>query len=247
MVTVILSSYKRPHTLNEQLNAIKNQTVKPSDILLWHNESGIPFKCDDPSVKTIVCNHNWKYHGRFTLAYLAKTEYIAVFDDDTIPGNRWFENCINTMKVSPGILGTAGVYLTGHTYNPWISVGWQPNAVKSVNIQEVDLVGHCWFFKREWIKYFWMEDPISLHNGEDIQFSYSAQKYGKINSYVPPHPVNDHSLWGSLPDTGMRYGADPGTASSLSSPSSFLDDRGVIVRECIARGWKICCERGIRI
>jgi hypothetical protein len=37
MITVILSGYKRPHALQQQYEAIKNQTVDDVKILLWTN------------------------------------------------------------------------------------------------------------------------------------------------------------------------------------------------------------------
>ena len=40
MITVILNGYKRGDNLNEQLEALKNQTVKPDEILLWYNNPG---------------------------------------------------------------------------------------------------------------------------------------------------------------------------------------------------------------
>ena len=57
--------------------------------------------------------------ARFAYALNAKTEYIAMFDDDTIPGPLWFENCLNTMKRHEGLLGTIGLVLdTPHSYRP---------------------------------------------------------------------------------------------------------------------------------
>ena len=43
--------------------------------------------------------------------------------------------------------------------------------------------------------------------GEDIAFSYALQQHG-INTYVPPHPITDQSLWGSLPEKSKQYGID---------------------------------------
>ena len=32
----------------------------------------------------------------FAAALLADTEYIAIYDDDTIPGKQWHSNCLKT-------------------------------------------------------------------------------------------------------------------------------------------------------
>jgi hypothetical protein len=49
MITVILNGYKRPENLNEQLEALKNQTVKPDEILFWYNNPG-----DNDLINTIL-------------------------------------------------------------------------------------------------------------------------------------------------------------------------------------------------
>ena len=37
MITVVLNCYKRPEYLKEQIQAVRNQTVKPDAIWLWVN------------------------------------------------------------------------------------------------------------------------------------------------------------------------------------------------------------------
>ena len=160
--------------------------------MLWYNK-GIEPQITIDGIKAVYCSENFKFHGRFAFALLAKTEYIAIFDDDTIPGKHWFENCLDCMQKQEGIYGTRGIILSKSSP---IAVGW--NGQQNNNITEVDLVGHAWFFKRDWLKYMWQEYPISWENGEDIQFSYLCQKYGNIKTFVPPHPKNDKSVWGSI-------------------------------------------------
>ena len=36
-ITVVLNGYKRGHHLEKQLNAIKNQTIRPKEVMLWQN------------------------------------------------------------------------------------------------------------------------------------------------------------------------------------------------------------------
>jgi hypothetical protein len=38
MITVILNGYKRSSHFESQLNAIKNQTLRPKEIMLWQNK-----------------------------------------------------------------------------------------------------------------------------------------------------------------------------------------------------------------
>ena len=126
-ITVILNAYRRPYNLVKQIESIRNQTRPPKQIWLWVNDhedlDGFDFKTLDID-RMFRNDHNWKFYGRFSAALLADTQYVAIFDDDTVPGSRWFENCVETMSETPGILGSAGVILHSNTYNPHTRCGW---------------------------------------------------------------------------------------------------------------------------
>jgi GT2 family glycosyltransferase len=237
MITVILNCYKRPQYLKQQIEAIRSQTVIPTDIWIWYNkpEDGNQYDLTETGCKVVTANHNFKFHGRFAFGLLAQTEYVAFFDDDTIPGKRWFENCINTINSGyDGILGSVGVILKGNNYSNNRKTGW--SGTNNDTAVEVDLVGHSWFMKKDYLRYMWYENPISWDNGEDMQLSYLAQKYGGINTYVPPHPQSNMEIWGSLPNIGISYGNDVNASWRNANHS---DLRNQIVTEQIKRGWKL--------
>ena len=224
-ITCILTFYKRPQLLHEQLAAIKNQTVPPKKIIIWVNHAdGIEFPTDmDSSITVIKSSHNFGVWARFSVALLANTKYVCIFDDDTIPGKKWFENCYHTMHRVNGLLGTIGVvFKNTEVYEHLIRYGWDnPNE----NIQQVDIVGHSWFFKREWLQYLWKIQPSYdaedfLVVGEDIAFSVMLQQHG-IYTYVPPHPRDDIEMFGSIPHKALDYGVDT-IAVSCQSNSNML-------------------------
>jgi len=238
MITTILNCYKRPQYLQEQIEAVKKQTISTNDIWIWYNkpEDQEQYDITDLGCKVVTCNYNFKFHGRFAFGLLSQTEYIAFFDDDTIPGERWFENCMDTIKSGyDGILGSTGVILQQNKYNPNRKVGW--NVGGNETTTEVDLVGHSWFMKKDYLRYLWYEDPVSWENGEDMQLSYLAQKHGGIKTYVPPHPKDDIALWGSHPEKGREYGSD-GNANWLKK-SNHGPLRDQIASEQIKKGWKL--------
>ena len=154
-----------------------------------------------------------------------------VFDDDTIPGKRWIENCIATFRKKPALMGTVGlVYDSNMHYMQHRRFGWPSPNESAV---EVDIVGHSWFFKTEWLKYYWFEtERLSGLEfcGEDMHFSYALQRRG-IPTVVPPHPPSDRSLWGSL--KGMEEGTGL-EAISISGKGSHMD---IPLRRLIARGF----------
>lgn len=211
-VSVILTAWARPQYLEEQVERILDQTVSPHEIVLWYNQPPSKFGVfkaqqkrefkNSRHVKKILCDHNFGIVPRFAIAPIMEGEYVCIFDDDTLPGEGWFENCLNYVDREKAICGTIGLrYLSRtelKTEKP--RMGWE-----AMNTEPafVDLVGHSWFFRREWARYFWDEEPILLSFGEDIHFCAMLQRRG-IRAACPPHPPNNRSLWGSVkPDLGV--------------------------------------------
>jgi len=240
-ITCILTAYRRPSILVEQVRAVRDQTVPPRQIWLWANEP------DDEMRKilagldvdrVVVSSDNAGVHPRFALALLAPTPYVAVFDDDAIPGPRWFANCLSVMRESPGILGSAGVRLKGDGYLDRTTLGWHAPGDATV---EVDLVGHAWFLRTEWFKYLFDAPLGTALNGEDIQLSARAWRLAGIRTFCPPHPPHDRSCWGST--RGTELGSD---AVAASRRADHLAERDRIVRQETADGWKPLFRRNGR-
>jgi len=236
-ITVILNCYRRPYNLQMQVDSLRAQTIKPSQIWLWINyhEDNKDFDPTTLGVDRIIKNDfNWKFYGRFAGALLADTEYVAIYDDDTIPGSHWHENCLECMKHKEGIMGTAGYIQTGDRAMQYYRHGWPS---KNENIERVDYVGHAWFFKREWLSHLWREKPPTWDNGEDMHFSYTAQKYGGIQTYCPPHPKEKTEMHGSL--LGNELGVDSKATSNNQAVShqQFFSERDMCVRTAIDGGW----------
>lgn len=237
-ITVILNAYRRPYNLKMQIDALRNQTVPPKQIWLWVNahEDNAGYDFSTLDVDRIFHNdHNWKFYGRFAAALLADTEYLALYDDDTVPGSRWHENCLETMDTHEGILGSAGVILNGKHYVQHDRCGWPSQNEETT---EVDLVGHAWFFKREWLRYLWQEKPTTWDNGEDIQFAFMAKIHGGIPTYCPPHPPDQPDLHGSI--LGNELGVDNKATSTNSAIShqQFFGERDGCVQAGLGKGWK---------
>jgi hypothetical protein len=213
-VTVVLNGYKR-NNLREQVEAIRNQTVPVKEIFYWQNT--VPgFSYDEDTyceLNAALSNYNYGVWARFAYALNARTDYVCVFDDDTIPGTRWLENCINTYETHPGLLGGIGLWFKNKNYELEVlengdpaRFGWHVNNDSTV---QVDIVGHSWFFARDLLSVFWRELPEehwTMLCGEDIHFSYMLQKYTDLKTWVPPHPSDDTSMWSSL--KALQYGGD---------------------------------------
>jgi len=243
-VAVVLNAFKRTDYLELQLDAVEKQTITPSNIYVWQNAGGeIPEHLKSRFILS-ECSDNLGVWARFAYALNINADYICIFDDDTIPGERWLENCLNTIKDYDGLLGTRGLrYMSPKRYHPFEHYGWGNPNEETI---QVDIVGHTWFFKREYLAHFWSEMPpkdASFIAGEDIHFSYMLQKNG-IGTYVPPHPKNDMSLWGSLPEYGEKLGTSDIAISSSQTALSRFD---IALQYYTNRGFKLCLSAKDRL
>ena len=218
MITVILNGYKRPHTLQEQYDAVKAQTVSDVDIMFWGNyHEGNMEKFPPEVIENCVsafCNHNLGVWARFAFALNAYTPYVCMLDDDAIPGSQWLENCLATMQTHEGLLGCRGLRMSGDDYLKYPNCTMEGFAGGgNEEVEQVDIIGHSWFFQREWLRAYWAEMPrIPLFSGgEDMHFSYAIQKQFGLNSYVPPQPADNEEMWGSKCPT--KYGEDDAATS----------------------------------
>ena len=245
-ISVILNVYKRPHTLDRQVEAVLAQSVEvlPENIHVWYNESGLRNPAPvNKSVKTYRSSWNTKFFGRFTLPLLCRTKYIAMFDDDNIPNGDWFKSCLEVINnpKTDGILGGTGVTIVstsngkirGKRRMPIVKTGWNGDHLSET--RRVDYVGQTWFFRKELAKYFWLKDPVSWDNGEDIMFSYMAQKYGGVNTFVPPHPSSNPDVWSTDFQTAWKEGRDK---NASWRKKKHISTRESIFKECIANGWQ---------
>lgn len=237
-IGVVLTAYKRIKNIREQMAAITGQTIKPSTILIWQNTA--PDSALPPDVLRDVIHvqatPNLGVWPRFSIGLELKTDYLCVFDDDTIPGSRWFENCLTTMQTHRGVLGTVGVtfqhvHRQGGAPGNWTRVGWPAPNDQPV---EVDIVGHSWFFERDWLRYCALEPRCGQDTcGEDYHLSVSIQKHLKLGTYVPPHPADNRELWGSI--KGIELGTDSVALYKQRGENSKKAD---MHQAYVANGWQ---------
>ena len=207
-ITVVFNGYKRPANLKEQFDAVTASTIPPKNIMYWQN-SMPDVQYDNNYINKCISsmsNTNFGVWSRFYYALNARTNWVCIFDDDTIPGKKWFENCLETQKAHPGLHTTIGVIVNHADYGFERRIGWDgPNEFPEL----ADFGGHAWFFHRDMLSHFCRELPPIDHVfsvGEDMHFSWMLQKYSEYKTWVPPHPISDREMWGSL--KGWEYGGD---------------------------------------
>jgi glycosyltransferase involved in cell wall biosynthesis len=220
-ISVVCTLFKKPESLVQQIKAINNQTIKPREILLFQDCVPENYKLELKPPLADCFDHiktaekNVGVWGRFDYARRAKGRYVCLFDDDTIPGSRWLENCYTNMRNEEGIYGTIGIVLTEkdrYPFGGYYRVGWDGPYSKRA---EVDFVGHSWFFRREWLDYMF-DGTENFRNlkyvSEDMCLSVQCLKRN-IKTFVPPHPYRQLDFWGSMPETAKRFGKSDGSVS----------------------------------
>lgn len=247
-ISVMLTGFKRLRRLPEQIEAVRSQTIPPVAVWLYHN-SHRKFELSDipDGVDRVITSHpNLGVWPRFMSCMEFETDYVCVFDDDTVPGKKWFENCWNSMQKQEGLYGTNGIIFPLQGRRPYSSIGWKGNRRETT---EVDIVGHSWFFKRDWLRYYAFlprpmgkdgktGKPVHLRTGsEDYHFSVTLQAMG-LGTYVPPHPEDKQELWGSLKG---GYGRD----KHALWKSKAEERKKAAVHEMYRNaGWALVKERG---
>ena len=258
-IICVLNVYKRPQVFHEQLLAVINQTITPKKIIVWCNNDAVDLSKykSYSNILIITSSQNLGVWARFfSLYYLFKCKYICVFDDDTIPGKKWFENCLNTMNKHNALLGTIGlVYKQGSKYELFTKCGWDSSVINNPKEEYVDIVGHSWFFKKEWITTIIKDlpniDEKMFVCGEDMHLSYVMQKYLNIPTMVPPHPPDDEELWGGNKNKSKIYGNINSTWAQFSQTGCFQDalthyiNNGfetILNKAASIKLWNNCCN-----
>ena len=239
-VSAIINLYKRQDACREIYESLVCQTYPVSHIYVWVNGQitdgeRSTLRKAMPMARFIFCDENMGVWARFAFGLNIRTEFSVIFDDDTIPGVRWVENCMESMATEEALYGTVGlIYNKPLSYMNHRRVGWpSPNA----NHINVDIVGHSWFYKTDWLRQYWYQvddiDGITFC-GEDMHFSYALQTIG-VKTIVPPHPIGEKELWGSLKGLAAGTGEE---AISISGKGSMMD---IPLRRLVERGFRLMC------
>ncbi len=125
-ITVILTQYKRNTTLQQIISILRQSAIsRVSKIIIYQNLDYVNldflrniFNGNNaeyafiPPIEVVKSeDHNYKYHGRFSLALLVDSAFVAIFDDDTIPQSKWLEYATRKCNEENAIIGATGVII----------------------------------------------------------------------------------------------------------------------------------------
>jgi hypothetical protein len=124
---------------------------------------------------------------------LLTTEFVAVCDDDVVPGPRWLEIAVHAADTHNAIIGNSGRSILVDSFLRDPTVAYQTGRDSqmrkgSPTLVEVDFVGHWWITRTSVIRAMWRIDPATLWTAEDIHLSASALIYNGVHTYVLDYP-----------------------------------------------------------
>ncbi|WP_036384159.1 glycosyltransferase family 2 protein [Muricauda sp. MAR_2010_75] len=244
-VSVILNIYKRPY-FEEQIEAILSQSLPVENVIIIHNEDYIEIPEDiKTSIKSrhsnlyfIESEFNLKYFARFHIAASLETPFVYIIDDDVIPTPGWIERCYHACIELGAIISGTGRCLEDGCYSVADSkistdtfvgdmINPKFNCIR--DLTQVDYACSSYFFRREWLDYFFRYTPLMLNNGEDIHLSASCMVAAGIPTFVLPQNEFDSS------NIRIHYGGD---SMATWKKNKFFAQRKDIIKYWIQEhGW----------
>jgi FkbM family methyltransferase len=223
-ITVVISAFNRPELLKDQVEAIKKQTLKPKEIIVWltkskHWEEGewkyadnevvkgegwVETHFDIPEGVTLVSTEqDLKLPARFAAALFAKTNYVLLLDDDVFPAEGYLEETLKVSKREHAVVSAYGMYYENEL-NDGLAKRYGDNGDKTEEAVEVDVGGHSWFGRKEWFSTFFREPVLLETEGDDLHFAYTLKKYTDVKIVVSALPDNDRHIWSNTrPEAGL--------------------------------------------
>ena len=212
-LTLLLTVYRR-NNLSEQLKAVAAQSVRPARVVIFQNGSHQALPAEEitrAGAEVVRNSTNTKFFGRFAFLLTARTHFVAVMDDDVLPGPKCIESFIAQAVSLDGIIGGNGRIALS---NPCKQQLLKPPdvGIRALPIQ-VDFVGHLWLFKQSLLHDMFSIKPHTLDTGEDMHLSFSSRLISGVGSYAGAQ-LNQEQL----SDTALNSLAKDGYASYRRSP-----------------------------
>lgn len=219
--TVIITLWRRNY-LEEQLNALLEQTVPLSQIWLVQHENYCDFtsviekaRSRFKSIHHFRLDLNLKFYIRFSFALNISTRFTWVLDDDVIPGKNWLDRSIETHNKYHCIVCPTGRIIapvairsslrSPEDYAPFSFGDTNDSVNMNYNLEDTYVDYGCsgYFFETNVVRAFWQIWPNSLEVGDDIHLSAVAKIVLNIPTIVPAQLSKEDS--GNLK---RNYGGD---------------------------------------
>lgn len=212
-VTVFLySSGEAPVLLATQIKALQRQTVQPK--ALYIHVDGPTGHDEKTLAKLMPCRTPSRVgrHLRLALAREAETSYVAILEEDAMPGPRWLERAMEAMASAdtdelafgPAVIACSGVLQVSEDPGQAHVVG--PELPRGEQSLEIDYGRQGWLFATELARVAEGLPRVGFSSDSlGILLAAAAQQAG-ISTVVMDYGT-DHGNWGST--SPHQYGVDP--------------------------------------
>lgn len=254
-VTAVVSFYRRAWTLPVMVKRLLGSTVPPREIWLVAFASDIEDELERehraldtdpevvalrqvlggsaPPVNFMRGGIHLSYFGRFQVALAAPTPFVAVWDDDTVPGTKLLHTLLHMAHTDVGRGRVIGA--RGHSFQcPML----QPFAMsaRSPIVVEEDVIGGFWFARTEMLRLLFRDRIVSWATSEDSTFCAAVRKYTGQPCLVAPQDPRDpatttqeesHDVRGREGDTTVTTNKMP----LRTSITRAIFKRGTVLRD----------------
>lgn len=184
-ITAITGASNRWRNLPVIVRRFRTQTAPPERIIVCHDYGRDRQNVVIEGVECVNLTHPLGVRAHhFAMALFADTEYTCIVDDDKPIGPKWFEHLLSEFKKKPGIYGCHGFRIRDPKDLYRGDVVETKFGPKDDVSREVDVAGQIFFFKTDWIRYFFREKPPTWAFICDLHFAHMVSKYGGVKSYV---------------------------------------------------------------
>jgi len=201
-VTVILRVFNREFVLQRQVQAFLSQRppIRKCQIFVAGSEKMAnsaravikrlrPYA--GPTILELIdVEPNLKLYGSWQLVLQVDTTYVAMYDDDQVPGPNHIETLIAAAQQTSGIVSMTGRHLERVTdwEKPSVHLGgpssWVEHCALDNVALRVDKLDRHWLMHSSLAQQIWREVPTTLQGGDDLWVSHILNKYAGAESYV---------------------------------------------------------------
>jgi GT2 family glycosyltransferase len=212
LVSVIIVNYNGRHFLRDCLPSLRGQSFRDFQTYVVDNGSTDGslqlLETDFPWVRTVAANRNLGFCGGNNLAMReARSEFIALLNNDTVVEPNWLEELVHVMQANPGIGICASrilylaqpevLYAVGDTYAVWgaaLKRGGGERATGSFE-QPSEVFSACAcaaLYRRNMLDQIGLFDEDFFSHCEDVDLGFRARLAGYTCVYVPKAVVYHH-------------------------------------------------------
>jgi len=245
-LTVVLSYHARPDVIEPQQRLLVAQSITPRAVVAWinpHENRIAPHVLQTlmrmPCVQPNIDMGPWM---RWGVASQAQTEFVAIFDDDAMPGPRWLEAAIARLLASNNehdVVAAAGLLYSSDQSADARAVGPERPPTEEV---DVDVGRGAWVMRTATARLIASQQrPIDLLS-TGLHVAAVVQEQDALTVVLPYG--RDHATWGMLepPRQDGSVGQRVDQEFELQqAPHSAAELREIVFRAYREEGWMPWC------